>query len=172
MNNQQSNQLVVIFGLPGAGKTYVANILKNHFGFYFYDGDKNLSYDMKYAIKMKIPFTDLMRDSFFKRLNESVNRLINRYTKVVVAQTFIKEKYRTNFLHQFPNAQFILVTADDQIREERLMQRSSSPLDIEYSRLMIKNFDYPKLFHYEIVNSDEGQSKIIENLESLGLFSR
>jgi shikimate kinase len=35
-------QLLVLFGLPGTGKTYVGKILEKDFGFFLHDGDTDL----------------------------------------------------------------------------------------------------------------------------------
>ncbi len=60
--------LLIVFGLPGAGKTYVGKLLKDEFGFYFYDGDRDLTDEMRQALKEKKLFNDSMRDVFFQQL--------------------------------------------------------------------------------------------------------
>lgn len=164
----QNSQLIMVFGYPGVGKTYVGNVLKKHFGFYFFDGDVVLSRGMKQAIKTKTPFTDSMRSLFFQRLRKSVDSFIKQKPRIAVAQTFIKERYRKDFLQRFPQAQFILVTADNSTREKRLKERSD--LDIAYARLMTKNFELPQLEHFELTNNAEGEKKIVKQLQKLGII--
>ena len=84
--------LLIVFGLPGAGKTYVGNLLRDEFGFYFYEGDRDLTDEMQQALKEKKLFNDSMRDVFFKNLIGKVSQLHKTKKHLVVAQTFIKEK--------------------------------------------------------------------------------
>lgn len=163
-----NNQIIVIFGYPGVGKTYVGNVLKEKFGFYFYDGDTNLSIGMKQAIKTKTQFSKLMRLLFFQRLHKSVGLLIRKHPKLGVTQTFIKEEYRTKFLKEFPQARFILITADNIIREKRLKKRSELSLDISYARYMVEHFETPQISHFELSNNTDGHMEIVKQLQKIG----
>src|SRR5690606_4548719 len=58
-------RLLVLFGIPGAGKTYVGRVLAADFGFHFRDVDQDLPDEMREAIVNKQPVTDAMRDAFF-----------------------------------------------------------------------------------------------------------
>ena len=162
-----SAQLIITFGLPGVGKTYVGKILEDQFGFFFYDGDMELTERMKVAIKQKTPFTDDMRDEFFERLIDKIQELSRIHAKLVVAQTFIKEKYREQLIEKISHAQFILVKADDRVREKRLLRRSEYPLDIEYSRQMVHNFEMPQISHAVIMNNEEGTEHIEQQFSTL-----
>src|SRR5579859_1531112 len=112
--------LYILFGLPGTGKTFIGKIFKQDFNFYFYDGDKDLPKDMKVAINSQSVITDAMRDIFFHNLIQSIKKARKKYKKIVVAQTFIKEKYRLLLLDEIPDAKFILIQTDTDVRELRL----------------------------------------------------
>src|SRR5579859_4825264 len=133
--------IYILFGLPGVGKTYVGKVCKEDFDFYFYEGDTDLTDEMKEAIRTKRVFTDEMRDVFFQHLIISLKKITQKHTHLIVSQTFIKEKYRRLLLTAIPEAQFILVTANTFIREARLRKRTDYPLDISYARIMAKNFE-------------------------------
>src|SRR3989339_836550 len=136
--------LIVLFGLPGTGKSYVGKIFKKYFNYCFYDGDEDLTPEMKAAIKTKTVFTDQMRNIYFKILISKIQRLSKKHKKLVVAQTFIKEKYRINLLEKIPEAKFVLVETDKFIREKRLNERTDYPLNLEYARKMELNFEKPR----------------------------
>jgi len=159
--------MIIIFGFPGAGKTYVGNILKKYFDFYLYDGDKSLTSDMKEAIETKATITDDMRDVFFQNIIKKAQQLKVRYNKIVIAQTFIKEKYRVLFVNKIPEAQFILVQANKRIRETRLMQRKKYLLDLEYTRKMCFNFDTPYINYDIVINNIDGEVYVKRQLQSL-----
>lgn len=157
------SQLFVAFGLPGAGKTYVARCFAE-FGFYVHDADDDLPDAMRAAINASLPVTDAMRDEFFARIIAHVGELWAQYPRLVVAQTFIKEKYRHRFLERFPAAQFILVEADDAVRERRLIERLHQPLEPEYARRMATFFDAPRIPHLLLQNNHDGSKHIREQI--------
>jgi gluconate kinase len=151
--------LFVTFGLPGAGKTYAARCFE-YFGFFCYDGDTDLPDAMQAAIAASQPIDDAMRDEFFRRLVASVERLHRQYPRMVVAQTFIKEKYRRLFLEHFPAARFVLVEANTAVRERRLSHRHHQPLDPDYTRLMTQLFDPPRISHSVMTNDEDGDAHL------------
>lgn len=158
--------LFVTFGLPGAGKTYVARCFQP-FGFAFHDGDDDLPDAMRAAISASQPVDDTMRDEFFAQIIASVQGFNSRHPRLVVSQTFIKEKYRLLFLRHFPHARFVLVQADPVIRERRLTQRSHQPLDPEYARRMSRLFEPPRIPHAMITNNDDGDEAVRQQIAAL-----
>ncbi len=157
--------LIILFGLPGTGKTFVGKIFEKYFNYYFYDGDRDLTDEMKEAIKVQRVFTDQMRDVFFEKLINKIQNLKSKYQNLVVSQTFIKERYRVNFINKIPEAKFVLIETKKSIREKRLMERSDFPLDLEYARKMELNFDKPIINHLIIVNDENGEENIIKQIQ-------
>ena len=157
--------LFIVFGLPGAGKTYVGRLLKDEFGFYLYDGDNQLTDEMKKALKEKKLFNDSMRDVFFQRLINKVLQLHKTKKNLVVAQTFIKEKYRKQLLKAMPFARFILVQTKKVLREKRLLQRND--LHLNYVKKMITLFEKPTVEHFKIENDTDGKIQLIKKLEKI-----
>jgi gluconate kinase len=153
--------LYVTFGLPGAGKTYAARLFEQ-FGFTMHDGDDDLPDVMRQAISTQQPVNDDMRDEFFKRIIAHVEQLLPTHPKLVVAQTFIKEKYRRRFLEHFPYAQFVLVEAKDPIRELRLERRTNQPLEPDYTRKMIAMFEPPRI-PYKVITNDADGALLLED---------
>ena len=160
-------KLLVIFGLPGTGKTYVGKVFEKYFDYYFYDGDNDLTDEMKAAIKTQKVFTDEMRDAFFKVLISKIQDLGSRIQNLVVAQTFIKEKYRMALIDKIPDTKFVLVETDSLIREKRLSQRKETPLKMEYARKMVTNFEKPKSDYLKIINNIDGDEGIKKQINSL-----
>ncbi len=159
--------LIVLFGLPGTGKTYVGKVFEKYFNHYFYDGDIDLTPEMKEAIKTKTVFTDQMRDKFFKILINKIYHLSSTIDHLVVAQTFIKEKYRLELLKKIPQAKFILVETKKEIREKRLIERVNYPLNLEYARIMEENFEKPLISHLKIINDGDGDESIKKTINKI-----
>ncbi len=158
--------LFITFGLPGAGKSYVARVF-NEFGFFVHDGDDDLTDEMKIAIATQKPINDAMRDAFFDQIIQSIYQLKPIHPRLVVAQTFIKEKYRLRVREHFPEAQFILVEADTNVRETRLAHRSHQMLDMDYARKMSTIFEPPRIDHLIIDNDGNGENSIKQQIEAI-----
>ena len=153
-------QIVVLFGLPGAGKTFVGKILSKKFGYFLYDADADLPLEMEKVIREEGKVTEEMRDLFIKRVMARVRELKKKHSKIAVAQTFIKERHRQQFLDTFSDARFILITADVEIREARLLHRKKLPISAKYARVMLRNFDKPEIQFETLENNVDGEEAI------------
>lgn len=157
--------LIILFGLPGTGKTYTGRILRKKFNFHFYDGDGSLPKEMKMAIENQQPVSEEMRDIFFTKLLEKIKELKAKYKNLAVAQTYIKDKYRKEVLDKFPDVHFILIDTENSLREKRLISQKTYPLTLKYIREMVKNFDKPEIIFSAILNNSEGEKKLEKKLE-------
>jgi gluconate kinase len=160
-------KLLVVFGKPGAGKSYAANVLRDMFGYTIHDGDDDLPADMKEVLKKKLPITDDMRKQFIENIVVSAGKLLGKHHILAIHQTFLKEFMREQFLKEFPDARFILVETDDAIREARYMKRKYFNLGLTYLRYMTKLFEAPHIPHAIIYNNKEGTSEIEFQLQSV-----
>jgi replication-associated recombination protein RarA len=61
-------QLIIVFGKSGAGKTFIGQQIGKSMGFHFYDGDSDLTQEVKEAISANEPFTPEMRDRLYGHL--------------------------------------------------------------------------------------------------------
>jgi gluconate kinase len=107
-----------------------------------------------------------MRDRFFISLLKTTIKLSQKQPKLIVAQTFIKEKYRQLFRDQFPQATWILVDTPQEIREKRLLERTESPLDLEYARQMVKKFETISFDHQIVDNQSDGSTNLVGQLDN------
>jgi gluconate kinase len=156
--------LFVFFGLPGAGKTYAGKIAEKYFGYHFYEGDQDMSDAYKKAVTEET-LTDEFRQDFFDQLIESIGKL--KEEKVVVTQTFIKEKFRKQFLKAFPQAKFVLLMVNDNIREKRLQNQDRFKLSLEKWQRMNVLFEKPQIPHETINNNGEGEDAVKKQLEKI-----
>lgn len=159
--------ILILFGLPGAGKTFVGNILQNEFGYFFHDADKDLPKEMIQAINAALPITDAMRDTFFSNIVKRIKQLKRKHKKLVIAQTCIKEKYRTVIAKEFPQIQFLLIHTYTSLREERLLKRKDYPLDIQYARKMCQIFEKPMIDYKVITNNRECAEEVKRQLKEI-----
>jgi gluconate kinase len=146
--------LFVIFGLPGAGKSFVANILNKRFGYFIYDGDLDIPIVMRYALFNKEEITDTMRKEFICAMIASVKTLAKTHKRLAIHQTFLKGFMRKQFLEAFPETQFILVESPDILREKRYMKRKYFNLGLSYLRHMSALFETPQIPHETFYNGE------------------
>ncbi len=158
-------RLLIVFGLPGSGKTYVSGVIAKSLGYHLYEGDDDMPKDMDETIKKRLVVTEDMRNRFFKNMLQSVRQLVKIHEKMIVSQTFIKERHRKKILDQFPKAHFILVKTRDDIREKRLENRKEYPLERKQARVMCENFDKPEIPYDAINNDEDGEENIREQMK-------
>lgn len=106
-----------------------------------------------------------MRDVFFQNLKIRLLQLHKTKKQLVVAQTFIKEKYRNQLLKALPYAIFILVQTKTALRERRLLQRND--LDQDYVKNMVKLFEKPTIEHFQIANDADGKIQVMKKLKKI-----
>lgn len=157
--------LFIVFGKPGVGKNFVGRILRDHFGFYFYDADDYLTPEMISAIEQREVFTQNMRDHYFAIVADKITELQKQQQNIVVAQALAKEINRQHLANLFPEAKFILINADDALVDERLINRNDW-VNLEYVAKIRQIFEPAQLTHLELDNN-YGDAEIIEQLNAM-----
>ena len=163
MKNQQ---FIILFGLPGSGKSHVGKILKDKFGFSLFDGDDCLPQDMKQTLFQHQPISEEMRQRFYQAILTKIPQLIKKTEKLVFMQTFLKDDLRQKILATYPKVKFLMVTCDEKIREERYLKRQSFNLGIDYLRQISQSFELSTIPYIQIHNNIKGGQMIIEQLRS------
>ena len=119
--------IYIIYGLPGSGKSYLAKLLKEQFGFYYWDGDNAVTEEMHACLVQGNAFTQDIRDRFTVGLIKRIHLLkkIIPNENIVISQALYKSSNRQEIIKQFPEARFICVQANDDIIRERLAARKN-----------------------------------------------
>ncbi len=163
--NDDSPLLIYLFGLPAAGKNYVGRVLEESFGFIFYDGDLDLTPEMRDAVREERPFTEGMRDRFYRLLVGRVTELHTQHPRLAFGQATFKEHHRELMREAFPDVVFVLVEAEAEVRAERLA-RGGNPVTVEYARLIDGLFERPQHPHF-IITNNEGREDVVRQLAAL-----
>lgn len=158
---------LILFGHPGAGKSYAGEVLAHRFGYHLFDGDTALPEEMKDALKREEPITELMRDRFADAMLRRLKELEKQYDRVALAQTFIKERMRARVLEVFPDTVFFLINTPVDVRETRLRKRKDYPLDVSYARSMVAQFDPPDVPHTVVDNATDGNEALIAQFAAI-----
>lgn len=125
--------IVVLIGLSGSGKSFVANILHREFGFEWIRSDqirKEMA-GIEPTQKVKVGFSEgIYSEEWTRRVYERMLDLAEEKLRegknVVLDATFLKAWQREKVEERFPSAVFIWVIA----KEEEIIKRLSSRQDI------------------------------------------
>ena len=157
--------MIILFGTPGVGKSFVGKILAHDYGYYFYDADVDLTPEMIKAVKTQTLYTDEMRDHYFAIVIKKMAALKLQQPKLVMAQALAKEKNRQQILTQFPEATFMLIEATEANIEKRIRSRVDW-ISIDYAKKIRNIFEKPQLKHF-VLDNNEDESHIKQQLEQL-----
>ncbi|KPA50943.1 hypothetical protein [Photobacterium lucens] len=156
--------VLFLFGLSGAGKSYVGDVIGAHDDWFVYHADDDLTDEMLEVIQAEKPFTEEMRDNFFERISDKVNHFRTLYPRIVVTQGAYKKKHRDFIRNNISDIEMIYVTATDSLIHQRLEYRLNGISNA--SAEAIKHiFEVPDPSVKTIFNY-EGKSSIIEQLNS------
>lgn len=144
--------LLYLYGLAAAGKNYVGGVLQESFGFTFYDGDIDLTEELREAVRAEQPFTDAMRDRFYAVVIRRMGELRGAIPFLAFGQATFKERHRRQILAAYPEVIFVLVTADFGVRMARL-QDGMNPVTADYAQRIDAFFEPPGHPTYTIDNS-------------------
>jgi len=86
--------VVIIFGVSGAGKTTVGQLLAQELGWRFYEADDFHSPVNVEKMRQGVPLTDLDRRPWLESLRELIKRCIATGDDAVLACSALKEAYR------------------------------------------------------------------------------
>jgi gluconate kinase len=162
--------LIYLFGLPAAGKNYVGQALAEEFGYTFYDGDRDLTPEMRAAVREERSFTEAMRDRFYTALVERIAALRRERANLAFGQATFKERHRRLIAEAFPDVVFVLVEADEDVRLARLA-RGGNPVTVAYARRITAFFEPPQHPHYVIRNNGDRRDVVRQLARLLAALS-
>ena len=151
-----------LFGLPAAGKNYVGQVLAEEFGYTFYDGDLDLTDELRDAVRDGRPFTDPMRDRFYAALVARIAKLRRDHADLAFCQATFKERHRAQMAAAFPNVVFVLVAAGEAVRLARLA-RGGNPVTVDYAQRIAAFFQPPQHPHF-IIHNEGSRAEVVRQL--------
>jgi gluconate kinase len=166
-------QLRFLFGKSGVGKSYVSAVCVEVFGFTQYEGDRDLTADMKQAITAQQRFTPAMRAAFAEVLARNVRSAWSELTiaeprspGLVVCQGLFKERERRWLSECFPEARWLWVRTSPELLRERLARRTAHAASSEYAEIINADFEPPQLPH-DVLDNDGDRESVIRQLKAL-----
>jgi len=136
---QNPNQVIVLIGFSGSGKSYIAKFLEN-FGYKVLRSDvirKKLA-GLKPTERATSPFgkgiySEEMTKKVYSEMVKRAKDIVFKNGKVVLDATFLKKWQRELVLRNFPTATFLWVVAPEEVIVERLRKRKNDVSDADIS---------------------------------------
>lgn len=147
---------LALFGPGGSGKSYVAGILANEFGFYHYEGDNDIPEEMLGYINRNQTVPEHIRDDYYRLVMSRVERIIPQHERFVLTLVFPYERYRHMYMERFPDIIFVLADCGMDKRLERINTRATHPTNDLWTLGRASAFESPKIAHYVLDNSSDG----------------
>jgi len=160
--------IYVLFGPPGVGKTYIGELVSKKLGMKFFDADVLFDEDLKVMLRAGT-YNQKVRDIFFKKLNLVTEHLLSELgvkKDIIIAQAFIKEKNRGEFLHYFDEqVRYILINTTKDLAHFRISERTKSGSHIVNDNIFEyawREFERPIVRHKSIDNTDLDNTMIVK----------
>jgi gluconokinase len=113
---------VIIFGVSGAGKTTIGELLARQLGQHFYEADDFHSQANIEKMHRGIPLTDEDRWPWLERLRELIERSVAANESAVLACSALKRAYR-ECLRVNNQVKFVFLRGDCALVEEQVRRR-------------------------------------------------
>ena len=117
--------ILVLFGVTGAGKTTIGQLLSTRLGWRFEDGDDYHSLANRRKMESGIPLTDGDREPWLNLLRTRMQEFVACNENAVLACSALKQQYRDLLGSGFDpgTVRFALLCAPRSVLEERIRQR-------------------------------------------------
>ena len=158
--------LLVLFGLPGAGKTFAGALLRDEFGFHFHESDDDIPEDYRRLVAAGQVVSDERRDGYHRHLLDRIAALAESHPRLAVAVPLLRQKHREWIQARFPQAHFVLVQVDPALWQSRLARRTHT-VGADYARKILPLYEPPALEHATLDTTPEGPAAVREQLSAL-----
>lgn len=145
-----------LFGLSGAGKSYVGDLISRRTGWPVYHADADLTAEMHLALAQASPFTDEMRDVYFARLPAFIRQHQQPGLPLIVTQGAYKQRHRDYLRRHLPQLSFVWVDAPQGLILQRLSRRRQG-IGPESAAALFRDFEPPVDGSCYVVNEGDDE---------------
>ncbi len=151
--------LIILFGLPGAGKSFVGALLRDEFGFHFHESDDDIPEDYRRLVAAGQVVSDERRDDYHRHLLDRIAALAEAHPRLAVAVPLLRQKHREWIQARFPHATFVLVQVAAELWPARLARRTHT-VSADYARRILPLYEPPALEHKTLDTTPEGPEAV------------
>ena len=158
--------LLILFGLPGAGKSFAGRLLRDRFGFVFHEADDDIPDDYKRDVAAGQVVDDERRDDYHRHLLDRLAELHAAHPRLAVAVPLLRDRHRRWIQDRLPESIFILVQCEPARWRARLDSRAHT-VGLDYAQKIISLYESPTVFHWILDDSAEGPADIERQLAAI-----
>ena len=158
--------LLILFGLPGAGKSFAGQLLRDRFGFFFHEADDDIPEDYKRAVAAGQVVDDERRDAYHRHLLDRLAELHAAHPRLAVAVPLLRDRHRRWIQERFPDCVFILVQCEPARWRARLDNRTHT-VSLDYAQKVISLYEPPTVPHITLDDTAEGPADLEHQLAAL-----
>jgi gluconokinase len=114
--------VIIIFGVSGAGKTTVGELLARELGWHFFEADDFHSPANIEKMRRGVPLTDDDRRPWLENLRELIKRRVTSNESAVLACSVLKRVYRKH-LHVSAEVKLVFLRGDYELVAKQLRHR-------------------------------------------------
>jgi gluconokinase len=135
--------VIIIFGVSGAGKTTVGELLARELGWHFYEADDSHSPANIEKMRRGVPLTDDDRWPWLENLRELIKRCVAANENAVLACSALKRAYRKH-LRVSAEVELVLLRGDYALVAGQLRHRRGHFMNPELLRSQFADFEEPE----------------------------
>ena len=128
-NAQSRTALLIIMGVSGSGKTTIAKLLAEHYGFAFFDADDFHSPASRAHMASGKPLTDAMRAPWVEALKCHLKAQGDSNKACVLAFSGLKRAHREELRKAGLRTVFVFLQGDKSVIYQRLINRTNHFMD-------------------------------------------
>jgi gluconokinase len=158
--------IVIIFGVSGAGKTTIGEMLAQELGWQFYEADDFHPQANIDKMGQGIPLTDEDRWPWLERLHKQIERSLEASEDAVLACSALKEKYR-RYLRLNDQVKLVFLRGDYELIADRLRKRRGHFMDPELLQSQFDDLEEPQPGEGAVVIELEGSPReLVQEIKS------
>ena len=145
--------VVIVFGLPGTGKSYFASRLAERINAEYINSDR-----LRKELFPERTYSDVEKEMVYREMLKKTKTALNENTNVVLDATFYKNNVRNRLLEEIKNnaeISFIEISAGEDIIKQRLQkERPYSEADFGIYKLIQQQWEPLNAPHLILSSTD------------------
>jgi len=159
------NMVVIIFGVSGAGKTTIGQLLAKELGWSFYEADDFHPRANIEKMRQGIPLMDQDRWPWLESLRELVERCIAAREDAVLACSALKKTYR-RYLRVNAEVKLVFLRGENALIAEQLQRRREHFMNPALLRSQFADLEEPKATEGAIaIELGRGPHKLVQEIK-------